>query len=62
LKLAWLRKPKPTYFLSYVKYRPNTIIAILWKTGHAKGGSHIREGVYKNEVKKVNIIDVPKLV
>jgi hypothetical protein len=45
-----------------MKHIPNTIISILWKTGHAKGRSHIREGVYKNEVKKVNIIDVQKLV
>jgi hypothetical protein len=25
-------------FLSYVEYRPNENTAILWKTGHAKGG------------------------
>jgi hypothetical protein len=26
-----------------VEYRPNKNIAILWKTGHAKGG-HVLEG------------------
>jgi hypothetical protein len=42
VKLARFRKPKATCFLSYVKYRPKTNIAILWKTGNAKGG-HIQE-------------------
>jgi hypothetical protein len=34
---------KTIYFLSYVEYRPNTNIVILWKTD-AKGMSHMRGG------------------
>jgi hypothetical protein len=28
--------------LSFVEYRPNTNVAILWNTGHTKGRSHMR--------------------
>jgi hypothetical protein len=38
MKLASFRRPKVTYFLSYVEYRTNTNTAILWKTGYAKEG------------------------
>jgi hypothetical protein len=30
-------------FFSYEEYRPNTNTTILWKTGHTKGESHMRE-------------------
>jgi hypothetical protein len=53
-----VRSPKDTCFLPYVEYRPNTNTAILWRTCHAKGRSHIREGGYKKEINKINIIDV----
>jgi hypothetical protein len=46
VKLVRFRRPKVTCFLSYVKYRLNTNTAVLWKTGHTKGG-HIWEGEYK---------------
>jgi hypothetical protein len=39
-----LKAQKAVCFLSYVEYRPNTNTAILWKTGHAKGKSHMRGG------------------
>jgi hypothetical protein len=42
-------------FLSYVEYRPNTNIEILYKTGHPKGRPHSREGGEKKEIKKVNM-------
>jgi hypothetical protein len=44
VNLARFRKRKAACFLSYVEYRPNTNAAILWKTGHAKGRRHTREG------------------
>jgi hypothetical protein len=34
------------------------IQVMLWKTGHAKGRSHTKEGGEKNEVKEVNMVDV----
>jgi hypothetical protein len=33
-----VQKPKSLMFFSYVEYKPNTNTAILWRTGHAKGG------------------------
>jgi hypothetical protein len=47
LKLVRFRRPKATCFLSYVEYKPNTNTAILWKTDHAKGRSHMRESKRK---------------
>jgi hypothetical protein len=44
-------------FLSQVEYRPKTNTAVLWKTSHTKGRSHLRDGK-KKEVKKVNRVDV----
>jgi hypothetical protein len=41
-----------------VEYRPKPNIAILQKTGHDKGKSHMRGGWKKKEVKKVNMVDV----
>jgi hypothetical protein len=41
-----------------VEYRPNTNAAILWKTGHTNGRSHMREAGWKKDVKKVNMVDV----
>jgi hypothetical protein len=43
LKLARFRRPKAICLLSYEKYRLNTNTAMLRKTGHAKGRSHMRE-------------------
>jgi hypothetical protein len=42
-----------------VEYRNNTNTSnIIKKSGHAKGRPYTREGQYKKEVKKVNIVDV----
>jgi hypothetical protein len=32
--------------------------AILWKTGHTKGRSHMRGGGQKKEVMKIDMVDV----
>jgi hypothetical protein len=45
-EVSQTKKPKAACFLSYVDYRLNTNISILWKTGHAKGG-HTWEGEVK---------------
>jgi hypothetical protein len=44
VKLARLRKPKDTCFLSYVKYRPNTKYSNTMKNRSLKGRSHMRGG------------------
>jgi hypothetical protein len=36
VKLIRLRRPKTTYSLSYVNYKPKTNAAILWDAGHTK--------------------------
>jgi hypothetical protein len=41
VKLARLRRPKATCSLSFVEYRPNINVVILWNTGHTKGRSHM---------------------
>jgi hypothetical protein len=41
VKLAKFRRPKAASSLSYVEYRPNTNVAILWDTDHTKGRSVI---------------------
>jgi hypothetical protein len=43
-EVSQVQRPKVTCFLSYVEYRPNTITAILGKTGNTKGRSDMREG------------------
>jgi hypothetical protein len=58
MKLARLRKSKDAHFLSCVEYRPNTNTAMLWKTGHAKGKSHMKGGRVKKEANKVNMVNV----
>jgi hypothetical protein len=42
VKLVRFRRPKATCFLSQAEYRPNTNVAILWETGHAKGRLYSR--------------------
>jgi hypothetical protein len=37
-----LQKTKSHMFLSFVEYRPNTNAALLWKTGHTNGRSHMK--------------------
>jgi hypothetical protein len=37
---------------------PMQLQPILWKTGHAKGSSHTREGRSKKEIKQVNMVNV----
>jgi hypothetical protein len=44
-------------FSLFCNIQPDTNIAILWKTGHNMGRSHISEGK-KNVVKKVNMAEV----
>jgi hypothetical protein len=55
-EVSQVRKPKVISFLSYVKYRSNTNLEILWKMGHTEGRSHTREGVKKRNM--VNVLPI----
>jgi hypothetical protein len=52
-----VQKAKSHMLSLILEYRPNTNTAILWKTGHAKGGHKREGGGYKKEVKKVIMVD-----
>jgi hypothetical protein len=53
-----LRRPKAACSLSYVDYRPKTIAAILWDTGHTKGRSHTGGIGQGKEMKNLSVVDV----
>jgi hypothetical protein len=49
---------KSHVFSPYMDYRTNANTAILWKTGHTKGKSHIRGVRKKKETKMMIMVDV----